>query len=63
MIFSREINTMVTYNVNLNNKVVLVTGAAGFIGATAVHLFGGFNKAKWLDPYHYAGKLRRFTRP
>jgi nucleoside-diphosphate-sugar epimerase len=27
---------MVTYNVNLNNKVVLVTGAAGFIGANLV---------------------------
>ena len=27
---------MVTYNVNLNNKVVLVTGAAGFIGAILV---------------------------
>ncbi len=24
---------MVTYNVNLENKTVLVTGAAGFIGA------------------------------
>jgi nucleoside-diphosphate-sugar epimerase len=27
---------MVTYNVNLNNKIVLVTGAAGFIGANLV---------------------------
>ncbi|WP_165157082.1 NAD-dependent epimerase/dehydratase family protein [Parabacteroides sp. ZJ-118] len=27
---------MVTYNVNLNDKVVLVTGAAGFIGANLV---------------------------
>ena len=27
---------MVTYNINLNNKVVLVTGAAGFIGANLV---------------------------
>lgn len=27
---------MVTYNVNLNNKAVLVTGAAGFIGANLV---------------------------
>lgn len=27
---------MVTYNVNLNSKVVLVTGAAGFIGANLV---------------------------
>ena len=27
---------MVTYNVNLNNKVVLVTGAVGFIGANLV---------------------------
>ena len=27
---------MVTYNVNLDNKVVLVTGAAGFIGANLV---------------------------
>lgn len=27
---------MVTYNIELNNKVVLVTGAAGFIGANLV---------------------------
>ena len=27
---------MVTYNINLNDKVVLVTGAAGFIGANLV---------------------------
>ncbi|KAB5061985.1 NAD-dependent epimerase/dehydratase family protein, partial [Bacteroides thetaiotaomicron] len=27
---------MVTYNVSLENKVVLVTGAAGFIGANLV---------------------------
>ena len=27
---------MITYNINLNNKVVLVTGAAGFIGANLV---------------------------
>ena len=33
------------------------------IGLTALHLCGGLDKAKWLDPYHYAGKLRRITRP
>ena len=27
---------MVTYNINLNSKVVLVSGAAGFIGANLV---------------------------
>ena len=36
MTFSKEINYMVTYNVSLENKVVLVTGAAGFIGANLV---------------------------
>ena len=36
MTFSKEINFMVTYNVSLENKVVLVTGAAGFIGANLV---------------------------
>ena len=36
MTFFKEINFMVTYNVSLENKVVLVTGAAGFIGANLV---------------------------
>ena len=36
MTFSKEIKIMVTYNVSLESKVVLVTGAAGFIGANLV---------------------------
>ena len=37
MTFSKGINFMVTYNVSLENKVVLVTGAAGFIGANLLN--------------------------
>lgn len=38
---------MVTYNVNLNNKVVLVTGAVGFIGANLVkRLLNDFESVK-----------------
>lgn len=38
---------MVTYNVNLNNKVVLATGAAGFIGANLVkRLLNDFESVK-----------------
>lgn len=36
---------------------------AGFIGMTAIHLMGGFKNAKWLDPYHHAGRFRKYTRP
>mgnify|MGYP001752445612 CR=1 FL=1 len=38
---------MVTYNVSLENKVVLVTGAAGFIGASLVkRLLAEFDSIK-----------------
>ncbi|MBE6194638.1 MAG: NAD-dependent epimerase/dehydratase family protein [Rikenellaceae bacterium] len=38
---------MVTYNVNLNNKVVLVTGAVGFIGANLIkRLLNDFESVK-----------------
>ena len=41
---------MVTYNVSLENKVVLVTGAAGFIGANLVkRLLAEFDSIKVID--------------
>lgn len=38
---------MITYNIDLNNKVILITGIAGFIGANlAKRLFEDFNHIK-----------------
>ena len=44
---------MVTYNVSLENKVVLVTGAAGFIGANLVkRLLNEFDSVKAVSYTH-----------
>ena len=63
MTFSKEINFMVTYNVSLENKVVLVTGAAGFIGANLVkRLLNEFDSVKVIGidtiTEYYDGRLK-----
>lgn len=53
---------LITYRVSellKDKRTRLLT--ASFIGSTAMHLLGAMPKA--IDPYHYVGKLRRFTRP
>ena len=51
---------MVTYNVSLENKVVLVTGAAGFIGANFIkYMLAQYDDIRIvvLDLLTYAGNL------